>query len=482
MLPKGHTWYENYINIPGRETHCNENGMHVFSANLVADILIPLLRSKYRYEPYAKIWYSFQATHWQEYNGLYSVLRNVIAEMKVACQGAKGAPQYVLGLAKAHGNNFTEAVISTLEKDDQMQIHPTAFDAHPGLLNTPDGIYDLLTGECATNAPNDFCRQITTVAPLDDEDGAMCPRYLAHIKFMADGDEQMAQYLEELSGYVLTGETFQQEFYWFHGLPSTGKSSLAAVWLHILNPDGYGCMATQAQFAETYSTPHPEQDMRLIGKRLVFVDELKGKFDEAKLKSFTSGNPVVAREMHGKSISYMPVCKLLFTSNNKPPIDGGDGGIGRRIKIFPFSRQIDKDMRIKDFDKVVLRAEAPYILFRMMANAQRVLERRGLVEVEKVELASSAYMHANDLLAQFIMDCCTTDKYDTENTKNIFSAFSIWCGESGYDCPSQNKFGRMLNDAAYDLVRISGRYLRSGIKVRPEWNKKVELRAQSAYN
>jgi putative DNA primase/helicase len=481
LLPSGHKWYENYVNIEGRETHQNENGHHVFSANLVADILIPLLSPMFRYEPCSNAWYSFTGTHWQQNNSLYMVLRDVIAEMKRDLQAKKGMPQFMTGLSKAHGPTFTDNVINILQRDLRMQILPQEFDTNSLLLNTPEGLYNLLTNTLLEQAASNFCRQITTVAPNDDQDGSLCPNYINHIKFMAHGDPEMEQYLEELSGYILTGETFQQEFYWFHGLASTGKSSLAGVWLYILNE--YGYLAPQAQFADTYNTPHPEQDMRLIGKRFVFIDELKGKFNEAKIKAITSGNPITAREMHGKTINFMPVCKLLFTSNNKPPVDGADAGFARRLKILPFAHQISEANRIKDFDKSVLRAEAPYILNRMMYFAQQVLSKKSLIKVAIVDSAGSSYMNENDLLAQFIADACTSEVYDSEPMKALYDAFMIWCNENNHDAPSKNAFGRMLNNGNLKSSQLGGgTRVRVGIKLTEVYRKKILTQAHAVYN
>jgi putative DNA primase/helicase len=263
-----------------------------------------------------------------------------------------------------------------------------------------------------------------------------------------------------------------QEFYWFQGVPKTGKSALADIWFYILG--SYREIGYPRQFAEVQNEPHAEADYRLIGKRFIYTDEPKVKqWDGEKLKAFTGSTARVGRPMYGDSINFYPIGKLLFSSNDKPQINGADEGVGRRLRLIPFTRQIPEEMRNRLFVEEKLHPEAPYILHRMMQAAKQVLSVRNLPECSLVTESSQAYMNENDILRQFLSDCCTTDTYDADTTKNLYTAFTMWCNENSYDVPSQNKFGRMLSASGKDLSKVGGKRLRTKVKLNNVWAVKV---------
>jgi len=329
LLPPNKDWYRDYIDTPANEVHKNESHQFVWTASFGAKILAPLVKKYFRYDPSDRVWYQFDGIKWAETYGIHTVVMAALEDIKRRA-GDNGPMQLVVGLSKIHNDKFDESVIRKLERSTTLHVRSSDFDKDINLVNTPDGTYNLLTLEKHPNNPDDLCKKVTAVAPIDDGDGNDCPNYIKHLEFMADGKQKVKQFLEELSGLICSGVTSYQQFYWFYGYRNNGKSVLANVWRYSLGD--YACMGNQKQFAERYNSAHPEQEMRLEGVRYVFIDELKGtKLDGAKLKSFTSGSPVVAREMHGNSKEFIPQCKILIASNHKPAADAQDGGLARRL-------------------------------------------------------------------------------------------------------------------------------------------------------
>ncbi len=457
LLPEGKNWFSDYIFTEPFAVYKNTNKQYVFSANMAAKLLMSLIKPIFRYDPDNKVWFEFDGTRWVKTHRLFTVISDNLDHIKSKCQFSDDKMTAVVGLNKIHNDRLKPNVIEILQKESAMHADLQAFDADPDLLNTPDGIYNLLTLEKRPNCADDLCKQITNVAPEDDDDGKNCPNYIRHLEFMTNGDKLLQEYLELISGYILTGHTFLQEFYWFYGTQNNGKSSLAGIWFFILGD--YAHIAPQGQFAYNYYDPHPEQLLRLAGKRLVLIEELKGnRWDESKLKSVMSGNPIAAREMHGKTVNFIPTSKLLFTSNHQPAIDPGDGGITRRLKLISFINQITPTMRIVDFDKTILRVEAPFILNRMMRYGQKVLLARKIETPNYVSLESHQYLQANDIVQQFIEDGCSTGNAYQDSTKNLYLAFSLWCGDNGYDLLSNKRFCDQLKRLGFksyknDIIR-----------------------------
>jgi putative DNA primase/helicase len=472
LLSASFDWYRDcFLNNNSLDIYKNDNGQYNFSATLASKVLLPLVLPYYRYEPQSNVWYRFNDTHFEESKQLFIDIQDSLNDLKLRCEQAK---QYFTSLTKIHADRFVPTVIEILQKSYTTHVTLEQFDSDPQLLNTPDGVFDLLSGESYPNNSSYLMRQIASVAPEDDQDGVLCPHYMKHLEFMTGGDKNLQLWLEKISGYMLTGSTFLQHFYWFYGLQNNGKSSLAGIWMHILH--NYAHIAPQGQFAHNYFDPHPEQMLRLAGKRLVLTEELKGnRWDEAKIKSLMSGNPVAAREMFGKTVNFKPVCKLLFISNHKPIVDPNDGGIVRRLKMMPFIKQITPDMRIKDFEKKCLEPEAPYILNRMMRHAKIVLMEQAISDPPYVELETRQYFASNNWCEQFVEDACETGTACIESNKHLLTGCQLWAADAGQEPPNARSLGHKLEQLGFQSFSTNGMRGRKGIQLNEHYRSKVKF-------
>lgn len=472
LLKPNQDWYRDFfLSNNSLDNYKNDNGQYNFTPMLAAKVLLPLVLNYYRYEPRSRIWYRFNGTHFTESQQLFLDLVDSLNDLKIRCEPAK---QYFLGLGRIHGDRFIPSIIEILEKSYTTHIDLELFDAEPGLLNTPDGILDLLTGESYPNTPSYLCRQITSIAPEDDQDGALCPNYIKHISFMCNGDRALQEYLELISGYILTGHTFLQEFYWFYGTANNGKSSLANIWKYILHT--YAWAAPSDQFALNYYQAHSEQLIRMAGKRLVLIEELRGnKWDEAKIKSVMSGSALAAAEKFGRTINFTPICKLLFISNHKPAVDANDGGMVRRLRLMPFTKSITPDMRIKDFDKNRLRTEAPYILHRMVKHANIVMQKQTLETPTYIDLETQQYFKSNNIIEQFLEDATQTGPGCQDSNKLLYSGYTYWCTEQQYEPMSAQIFGRKLEQLGFKSFSANGIRGRLGVQLNEHYRSKVKF-------
>jgi putative DNA primase/helicase len=472
LLQPNTDWYQHhFLNQNHLDIYKTDTGQYNITATLAAKALLPLVLEHYRYEPRSKVWFRFNGTHFCESEQLFIDIQDSLNNMKERCAPAK---DYFVGFNKIHGDRFVPVVIDILQKSYTTHVELDQFDADAQLLNTPDVVYDLLTGDAHPNNISYLCRQITSVAPEDDQNGALCPHYMKHLAFMTSNDMKLQEWLESVSGYVLTGHTFLQQFYWFYGLQNNGKSTLAGIWMYILN--NYAHIAPQGQFAHNYFDPHPEQLLRLAGKRLVLTEELKGnRWDEAKIKSLMSGNAVAAREMFGKTVNFTPVCKLLFISNHQPTVDPNDGGMVRRLKMMAFNNTVTPDMRIRNFEEACLRPEAPYILNRMLKYAKKVLIDRNIVEPNYVSLSTQQYFASHNWCEQFIEDGCQTGVGCMESNRQLFAGYQLWCNENGIDAVSAQKLSKKLEQLGFKPYATNGIRGRSGIQLNEHYRSKVKF-------
>lgn len=472
LLPAKSDWYSDYfLGSDHLDIYKDDNGAYKITPLLAAEVLLPLVLQYYRYESESKIWYKFNGTQFVVSKHLFTDVKDSLNDMRARCQTNK---QYFGSFNGIHGNQFMPKIIEILQQSYILHLPIDQFDVDPDILNTPDGVNALLSGERFPNNQSYLCRQMTSVAPEDDQNGLMCPNYIKHLEFMTNGDKRLQEYIELISGYILTGYTFQQEFYWFYGTQNNGKSSLVNIWQHVLG--SYAWTAPNDMFALNYYQVHNEQLMRLAGKRFILTEELKGnKWDEAKIKAVMSGSSIAAAEKGGKHVNFRPICKLVFTSNHKPDVNANDGGIVRRLRLTAFTKQITPDMRIKDFETNCLQPEAPFILNRMIKHAQKVLQSKNIETPNYVALETQQYFKGHNLVEQFMEDACETSPAVSCSNKQLLDGYNAWAREQGYDDITSRSLGSKLEQLGFKSINTGGIRGRGGIQLNETYRSKLRF-------
>lgn len=490
ILRPNEEWLSDYI-LNQTGYYLNAAKQQVLSTHFIAKGLAGAMKRTYRYCFTEKKWYHFDGQIWAKQDSIYSVVLGILEQIRAELQTRIDDPNQsswtlktISGIDNVYKHSYVYEVITNLQGNSELHIKPDEFDADPNLINTPDGIYNLLTGERQPNSSADLCKQTTAVGPLDDQNGELCPHYMNHLKYITQGKQDVIDWIEEISGYILTGHTFTQEFYWFCGISQSGKSQLAIAWMELLGgiaSSSYFISAPNTLFAQKYNEPHTEIFARLAGKRFVLIEELKNrKWDEDKLKEYLSGNPVNACYKFADTFSFVPVGKLLFLSNKQPAMDATDGGMIRRMNLLEFTKQIPAEAKIVDFGKNVLfKQEGPYILHRMIKAAQRVLLKQKLHTPDSVKESTKEYVQSNALIELFMQDGCVTGQDFSDTWKNLHTACTMWCNENGYDCPSLNSFRNTLRDLRYKTGRSHNARVVLGIGLNDTYKKKVGVLGSS---
>jgi putative DNA primase/helicase len=463
------------------DMYINEKKRIQVSVPYLADVMVQVMYPNYRYCTDTDVWYHFNGQQFVEDTSVADVVQSSFNQFKMIVENTMNGIKemvdgtlLITGLQRLHSAGTLDSVMTRLKSKRMLQVTLDQFDIDDHLLNTPAGLINLKTSKPNVNSALNLCKMITNVSPLDDENGAKCPHYLNHLRFMANGDPEIFQYLEELSGYILTGDISQQKFYWWFGCKFNGKSTLARLWMHILKD--YTTTGGSGQFAKRHNEPHSEEDVRLKDKRFVWVDELTGnQFNQEKIKRWSDGGYVKAAEKGGKTIEFRPKCKLLFTSNNKPAISGNDGGFERRLDLTPFMKQVDPNERDVHFEEKYLHPEAPYILNRMIQQAKRYYENPTIIRPKKTAEESAAYMQDNDIVGEFVKHCCEEDDAYIETAKNLYEACQIFCQENNYEPISAKKMGIELSQKGKKSIRDSKVRSWSGIKLNSMYESKIRV-------
>ena len=125
-----------------------------------------------------------------------------------------------------------------------MAIHQDKFDKNPFLFNLKNGTFDLKTGDLYNH---DRDKLISKYSPVIYDPDAECPRFMAFLYEVMEGDEEAVEYLQRIAGYILTGDTSEQVIFILHGPGANGKTTLVEVIRALL-----GDYSMQADYRSFY--------------------------------------------------------------------------------------------------------------------------------------------------------------------------------------------------------------------------------------
>jgi len=292
------------------------------------------------------------------------------------------------------------AVERLARADRRVAALPEHFDSDPWLLNTPDGIVDLRTGKVRPCDPAAMCSKITAVSPAPA--GTRPLLWEKFLRRVMSNDQQLISYLQCLAGYCLTGMTTEEIFVFAWG---TGKNGKTKYFNTLRNLMGDYAMAAPADiFLTAHFERHPTELAGLMGSRFVTASEISAgqRWNEARLKMMTGGDPIKARFMRQDFFEYVPQFKLALHGNNKPTFSNVDDAIRRRIRLIPFEVTIPEKERDKNLESK-LKKEWPAIL-RWAINGCLQWQRHGLQAPKKVLVATKEYLSSEDHIASWMSE------------------------------------------------------------------------------
>ena len=311
-----------------------------------------------------------------------------------------------------------------------MVVEEKEFDAQPNLLNTPDFVVDLQTGQCQPHAPELLMRYSTMVSPnmeamipweLMDNEAAVeahlqrwTPRFYFTLKNL-DGTNTpegkkpgFALALGGIYGYILIGEIKHAGIFFMEGAPGIGKTQVWEAFYLIIATYGE---QVGADFISKNGEGHRFDLGRIAGKRMLFLDEtLMGMvYDEARMSLLGSGSTLTVEIKFGRDlVKFLNRAKLCISGNHRPHfISGEAGGLSSRMMLFEvqgeYLRGGPKD--IHNVAGLIAREEGPALLTWAIQNAILDYQEGGHARfhrlMEPAKAATKEYTREDSTVAQW---------------------------------------------------------------------------------
>ncbi len=306
------------------------------------------------------------------------------------------------------------------------------FDADPWLLCTPTGVLDLRgDGNVTACAPEAMLSRCTR-ARFDPQ--AVAPVWTAFLEQIFCGDNELRDWVQRAVGLTLVGVQRDHLFLFCWGDGRNGKSTFLNAILHALGE--YGVSLPPGLLIAKQFESHPTELADLEGARMAVGAEVpKGAaWDEVRIKSLTGGDPIRARKMRQDFYEFPATHTFWISGNDKPRIRGTDGGIWRRVRLVPFSAKI----AVEDGDlpaKLTAQPEMDGILSWCL-DGMREYNAKGLGKCAAVESATACYRESEDIVGQFLTECCNLSPDLTVDKEAMRLALRKWFTDRGYKTPS----------------------------------------------
>jgi len=316
---------------------------------------------------------------------------------------------------------------------------------------------------------------LTKMVPVNYDPDATAPLFDAFLEEMQPSDE-IRRFIQRYMGYCITGLTHEQVFAFFHGGGRNGKSTLVDIVCRIL--DDYSTtvpIETLAGDQKRKGSDATPDLVRLPGSRLVRASEPESnmKFKEAMIKSLTSDEPILIRQLNKEFNEIYPDFKLIISGNHKPQIHNDDNGIWRRVLLVPWAVQLPKER----VDKMLGRKlwDEREGIFNWLVQGALSYFEEGLNPPDEVLNATKEYREDSNPIGAFLDNCCdfTGDENDMMAPGEIYAAYDRIKDEQGWSPFHQPTFQRRLPDQAESRgaskQKKSGLMKYVGIRLKPEF-------------
>lgn len=413
----------------------------------------------------AKRWYVYDGMRWNSDDRgwlLESAKQSVLTMYDaVSALPDKERTELLKHALRSESERSLKAAIALATSEPGIPVLPDVFDRDPMLINLENGTLDLTTGELHEHASSDL---ISKLAPVAYDKDAACPRWVAFLNEIFEGDQSRIRYIQKALGYTLTGKTTERAVFFLWGAGKNGKSTLLTV-MSVLLGDYHQKTPTETIMAKRNDGGIPNDIAALKGARLVTASETEEnrRLNVSKVKDMSGNEELTARFLHGEFFKFRPQFKLWLSTNHKPVIPGNDRAMFDRCKLVPFTYRVPDDAIDKELEAKLL-AEASGIL-NWLIEGCLAWQSAGLEPPKAVVEATEQYRTEMDQLGAFFADRCILGPDYRATSSALYSAYKSWCEVNGEKQNSANWFGRQLTEREIDQIHDGPNRVRTRIGI-----------------
>lgn len=321
-----------------------------------------------------------------------------------------------------------------------------AFDAHPDLLNCPNGVVDLRTGELLEPDPAYLMTKVTGASYVP---GAVSQDFSAALGALPPEVQGWYQIRmgQAVTGYMTSDDVMVVQ----QGGGKNGKSTLAAALTRALG--SYHVLVSDRVILGN-PDQHPTELMDLKGARLALMEETPEarQLNVQQLKKVVGTPQITARRIRQDPVTFAASHSLFVNTNFRPAVAETDYGTWRRLALltFPYTfRSRPEDLRgpldrLGDphlRDRLLSRSEGPQAALAWMVAGAVQWYAHGFPALPgAVVHDTEEWRREGDLILAFADQRLVFEPGAYVKLPDLFQAFGQWLVSTGHKPWGQKTF------------------------------------------
>ena len=253
-------------------------------------------------------------------------------------------------------------------------------------------------------------------------------RFLRFLDTVWPDDPAPRNVLQEIVGYLLSGDTRHQKLFLLVGPPRSGKGTIGHL-LRGLIGETNSCAPSLANLSEQFGL------QQFIDRSLAIVPD--GRLGSRKnvaqllerLLSISGGDVVSVQRKHTTDWTGVLRARVVIISNDLPRIRDVSGALASRFVPVVFTQSFlgREDHTLLD----CLLTELSSILNWGLDGRDRLVARGRFALPDASREALSQIAELSSPIAGFVEDCCEVAEGATERQDATFAAWTEWCDRHG---------------------------------------------------
>ena len=370
-------------------------------------------------------------------------------------------------------NQRSKVIKMTHVCPNPIAIRGDELDKKPWKLPCANGVLDLRTGVLEKGNPADY---LVRAAPTEWHGiDAPCPTWERALMEILSDRPVLYEFMQRLLGYAIVGESIEHIIAVWTGQGRNGKSLIINTITYVLGHLA-GAIRSEMLLDQNRQSgaagPTPEI-MTLRGLRVAIASETDEncKVSPSRVKWLTGNDELAGRDLYGKyEIRFQPTHTLFLLTNHKPHAPADDFAFWERVCLIPFDLSFvnrkprePNERRADPYLAEKLKAEAPGILAWLVKGCL-MWQKEGLNPPAIVKDAVAEYRKNEDILAEFIEECCFVDEKVWVGATQLYAAFEIWWQRNvSKNVPKQKRFGMWMGQKYKKEKNGNYRYMGVGL-------------------
>jgi putative DNA primase/helicase len=335
-----------------------------------------------------------------------------------------------------------------------------------------NGVLHLPSVELWPSTPEFFA---VTASPVVWDEAAAAPQWQEFLGQLWPDEPDSIEALQEVFGYIVSGNTTLQSIPMLIGPPRSGKGTIARVLTSIVGSEAT-CSPSLAGLGGNFGLEP------LIGKSLAMISDARigQKTDRhavlERLLTVSGEDGVTVDRKHQSAWTGRLPTRFFILSNDLPQIPDTSGALESRLVLMKLQRSFagreDRELTQK------LLAEAPGILRWAVEGWHRLRARGRFIQPESGRDGLRVMRDLASPVWAFLCDCCEIADDAEVGVDELYRAYQEWIAAQGRKAGGKEQFGRDLR-AAFPKLEVSrpGARARSGEKPeRPRIYSGIRLR------